>query len=34
MILNEAVLTPMMTWPSARFASNHDSEPGEVDGGG
>lgn len=34
MILNEAVLTPMMTGLSARFASNHDNEQGEVDGGG
>jgi hypothetical protein len=34
MILNEVVLTPMMTGPRARFASNHDSEPGEVVGSG
>jgi len=31
MILNEAVLTPMTTGPSARFASNHGNEPREVD---
>lgn len=34
MTLNEAVLTPMATGLSARFAYNHNNEQREVDGGG